>query len=323
MSLRFNMRDLSMTIQGSRQRFVAFPDRFLAGMAVCLFLAADRPTLDDERINERWQAAREFKLPRIVYHAGKFVDARADIGFYQGRNSLASHEFPWNTPGGRSFDERELTLKAIWPPDVKATKYPRVRVSGMMRPGWKWPVGTFVFELHYHRRGHPFELRVLEKITDGIGFDNWDAHLFRPFGSIAEDLGLTGTTRIRSVAATHPYNAFRATWRVTYYDDQDVDWKEKVDKTWVTVTGTDDHHAGRGHGFLSPRGYNGGMVGSERDGCAKCHDNFGQPVEFFEPVRDWYGAVGGFDAIPTFDPIDRRMIFTDATPNGGWRWKDN
>lgn len=310
----------------------------------CSFCFAQKPIeLDDERLGKKFSAAREYKLTRICLDSfGVYWDCRREIGPDGVRNTLGGMEFPWKHPGGR-FTELH-TKKFVWPPDVKAAKnlyvdLPAVqstsirngRLVGYMgterRITWKWPKGTTFFELHYHPKGWPFELRVLEKVGDGWGFDNYEAHIFRPFrGEDELPFVPVGVHRDYTINTTHPFNPFQAKGHVVEYNDAKVDWaKLVVNRKWEDHTGHNWHHAGLGDNWLSPKDYRGWLVGSSVDDCRKCHENTGASVDKFEPMRDWYGFLPGGDGVFSFDPIDRRTVKLNGIymPQGGYRWADN
>ncbi len=285
--------------------------------------------LDDERIQERWKSAREYSLSRICYVQNTFVDCRFEIGPPNVSHTLAGMEFPWRHPGGRFRDD--LTRKFVWPANVKPTirsvRYEPIRgiSRDWTRPGWRWPVGATFFELHLHEHGHAFELRVLEKVSNGAGFRNYETHVFRPFTS-PDDLPFKVSLRevvTLEVDSKHTRKPFVAREKVHIYRDANVDWSRIVDKVWTDDVGHEWHHAGAGDGWLSPKNYAGWMVGSG-DRCNKCHDNTGDPVDYFDVAsRDWYGNNRGDDGIFSFDPVDRRSVSTRGAHSGGWRWTEN
>ncbi len=296
-----------------------------------------RLLLDDERLNQRFAEAREFQLSKICLVSNTYCDCRKDIGPAGIRHTLAGMEFPWRHPGGRSVSG--LTKKFVWPANVKAIKNVRLRQRGVVskvgnryvlansfsRIGWKWPKDTTLFELHLHPGGWPFELRVLEKVQDKIGFSAYDVHVFRPFAAEADlPFDAAGEHVDYDINSTHPVNAFQAVGHVVEYPDFQVDWATLVRAApWPDTTGHNWHHAGKGDGWLSPKGYRGWMTGSTRESCAKCHDNAGAPVALFEPFRDWYGHIPGADGIFSFDPIDRRTVSLRGPHGRGYRWRDN
>lgn len=290
-----------------------------------------RPTLDDERINRKFQEARAYDLSRIVYVQNAFVIGNKEIGPPGQRHTLGSMEFPWAHPGG-TFG-KAITQKFVWPPDIRPASVRLERTNQtyfnpvrrqVIRPVWEWPEGATFFEMHYHPRGHAFELRMLEKVKPRQGFDSYEAKVFRPF--VGEDdltLHLHPVIEVREVRTNHPYNPFFARGKVHYYRDQRVDWKSMVNRVWKDSTGHDWHHAGLGFGWLSPKNYQGWIVGSDKDDCVKCHGDAGASVNKFEPFRDWYGFLPGLDGVFSFDPIDRSSV-SFRGPNGTpVRWRAN
>lgn len=286
----------------------------------------DLPTLANSAINTKLHQARVYELPRIYWFQGAFRDATYDIGpVEEGKtHNNGLRDFPWAKPAGRLQDH---TIKLVWPPDVRSTPVialhrtissvsnGRPRYARVRKPSWKHPVGICLFEVHMHPKGHPFEVRMLEKVTDGYGFDNYEARVFQPY-EYEEDLPV----RVRGVAhkvsmySRHPYNRFEASGVVWAYPDVAVNWKEHVmARQWVNVTDGRWHQTATGHGWLVPKEYFGWVTGGDDgrigfDACAKCHGNAGDHTSFFEPFRDWYGHIGGGDGTFTFDPIDRRTV---------------
>jgi len=304
-------------------------------LLIALFLSVvARPVLEDERLNEKFQAARPYDLRKIVFASGTWVVGDKEIGPPGQRHTLGSMEWPWAHPGG-TFGGA-ITQKFVWPPNVRPSNLGGVQklsygnnqgsvVRRKSRPAWVWPKETTLFELHRHPKGHAFELRVLEKNDDDRGFDSYDAFVFRPFNS-SDDLPFHAhavEVQSRVVRSTHPLNPFHQRGRLHYYGDQRVDWGELTSKAWRDSTGHEWHHAGIGNGWLSPKNYQGWLVGSERDACAKCHDNAGASVDKFEPVRDWYGFLPGGDGIFSFDPIDRRTVSRRGPDRRPFAWRNN
>lgn len=296
------------------------------------------PELAEEDVNAMWRASRIHDLPRIFYFApngvqGRFLSCEVEIGPQHIRRTNAGMEFPWRNPGGRGDDGRRLTIKSVYPPDIKAKivdvrlKKPYLqgptgyRYNYQTRRAWQWPKGSAFFELHYHPKGHSFELRCLIKTKDGYGFDNYEVRKFAP--KIRSELKKGEVVRVEQIRSTHPINPFSAKGEVYYYDDVDIDWKTEVLKEpWEDVTGSEWHHAGKGNGWVTPKNYFGFITGSKHEDCAKCHESAGIPNENFEFMRDWYGNVPGADGIFRFDPVDRRTV----RPNGqliGWKWRNN
>jgi len=303
---------------------------------VCLIalaqpLFAQRMQLDDERINGRWQDAREYKLNAIVYQGGTFQDTRFEVGLPGFQHTLSGMEFPWKNPGGRQTNK--LTRSFVWPRDVKPLRinnitYPNpTTFSGKKtRPNWVWPEGTTFFELHFHGKGHAFALRVLEKASNERGFESYEPHIFRPFRD-ESDLPFRVSQKIvkeMTVHSGHERKAFSAKGVVSFYPDVNADWSKLVNKVWEDDLGHEWHHAGEGHGWLTPKNYTGWMVGSG-ESCNDCHDTAGQPVEYFDrPGRDWYGFIRGSDGIFSFDPVDRRSVTANGQRHpGGFKWKLN
>jgi len=284
-----------------------------------------RIQLDDERINARWQEAREYNLTSICYMRNTFMDCSREIGLPGVRHTLGGMEFPWKHPGGRF--RSDLTRKFVWPVDIQAnTKtahYKPLRGVGRewSRPSWQWPIDATFFELHYHPRGHAFELRALEKIDD----TGYEPHIYRPFSS-PEDLPFTpALERVRTleVHSGHGRRPFVHREKVHYYVDANVRWSELVDRLWVDDLGHEWHHAGTGDGWLTPQNYSGWMIGNGQT-CVKCHDAAGAPVDYFDVAgRDWYGFHRGADMIFSFDPVDRRTVSFSGPHGGGFRWARN
>lgn len=287
--------------------------------------------LDDERIQERWSAAREYSLSKICYVQNTFCDARHEIGPPGVSHTLAGMEFPWRHPGGRFRDS--VTRKFVYPSGVKPKIHKRATYPALpnhirewSRPAWSWPEGTTFFELHLHPAGHPFELRVLDKVKTGNGFECYEPHIFRPFQS-AEDLPFEPqlvSTRTLTIDSGHAHLPFRATGTVHRYANAEVSWVTLIDRPWVDDLGHEWHHAGVDEGWLTPKDYAGWIVGNGRDSCVKCHGSAGSPVDYFDVAgRDWYGFVPGDDGIFSFDPVDRRTVSTRGPHGRGWAWTEN
>lgn len=288
--------------------------------------------IDDEHIADKFYKAREFSLTKVCRDSfGNYYDCRREIGPPGQVNTLAGMEFPWKHPGGRINGGK--TRKFVYPPDVKAkvgriATLPRISSGGpIQRETWEWPAGTTLFELHYHPKGHPFELRMLTKTKEGRGFDCYEVAVIRP-AQLPEDIPVKvkGVLSTPSVTSGHPYNAFKASNQVTAYEDVDFDWMKFVkSRKWADDTGHEWHHTGQGHGWLSPKSYAGWMTGSTKESCAKCHKNAGTHTSAFEPFRDWYGFVPGGDGIFSFDPINRKAVRINGVymPQGVPIWSQN
>lgn len=292
--------------------------------------------LGNPELNAKYKSAREYELSRVVYQDGRFIDGFVEIGPTGVKNTLASMEFPWRHPGGTL--SKPLTRKFVWPANIQPAvikdmqfKTP-TRVSGpyATRPAWSWPKGSTFFEVHYHPvGGHPFEVRVLEKVDSGYGFDNYDAHVFAPIESAEEvpfTARLVSSQRVR-IHSGHPSNPLIADGILHKYGNAPAgfNWTEFVgSREWPEVTGREWHHAGDGDEWLTPSNYHSWITGSDRDSCAKCHSRSGQHVTMFEPFRDWYGYVQGADGIFSFDPVDRSLVVPGTRlPRRGYRWRNN
>lgn len=284
-----------------------------------------RPTLADERINALFQKAKPYQRAGVVYFAGavnspfgSWIPRDREIGPIGQRHTLATHEFPWAHPGGTFGSAKTVKLK-LSTPESRGTAFEKkfwnnrtARHDLIERPAWKWREGSVYFEIHYHRtKGHPFEVRVQEKTGDGVGVDNWEYRVFRPY-QLESDLPIEPQRRIReklSIDSGHPRNPFKAEGVRFVYEDQPVDWmKEVMSREWPDDTGHEWHHAGQGEGWVSNRNYHGWVTGSDREGCVKCHALFGKSVDFFEAVRDWYGFVQGYDSVASDIPPGVKAI---------------
>lgn len=292
--------------------------------------------LGNEELNEKYKQAREYELPRAVFHDGRFIDGFVEIGPDGIKNTLASMEFPWRHPGGTL--SQPLTRKFVWPTNIEPASIRQAlfktptRVAGpyASRPAWSWPKGSTFFEVHYHPvHKHPFEVRVLEKVDSGYGFDNYDAHVFAPIENDQDlpfNAQVVSSQRVR-IDSGHPLNNFTASGVLHLYEDapENFDWIKFVgSREWPEVTGREWHHAGKGDNWLTPKNYHSWITGSDRDSCAKCHDRSGQHVTMFEPFRDWYGYIQGADGIFSFDPIDRSLVVPGTMlPRRGYKWRNN
>lgn len=269
------------------------------------------PQLDDERLQKRLSEAREFRGVHLNWLpaansglAGSFRNSFESVGPPGVRHTLGGSEFPWATPGGRR--RNGLTRKFVWPANVQPklfTAHYRPlpnHITNYSRPGWVWPVGTTLIEVHYHEKGHPFEVRVLEKVKNGRTFDDsMEPHIFRPFQSRDElPAGVVAiATRTMTINSNHPRKPFRAKGEVTAYRSPGVDWNREVRKApWPDDLGHEWFYEGYDDSFLAPRGYLGWIVGNGET-CGHCHSTAGRPVVEFDGARDWYGMHRGSDFI--------------------------
>jgi len=283
-----------------------------------------RPELADDEINRLWMSSRPHNLPTVVmHHNGQILDGTKEIGPIGVQRTLGVMDWPWNAPGGRTAADKS-SIKTVWPPSIQARPQQLLmRSNNRERAAWKWPDGSAFFELHMHRRGHPFELRCLRKHRDGYGILCYESRVFAPV--IPPHLKKGEVVRRESRRSLHPQNEKVFEGVCHYYDDVNVDWNAVVyGSKWEEVTGDSYSMAGKGDGFVVPKSYQGWILGDKTiDSCKRCHEDFGTSVGRFDARRDWYGFFQGADGIPSFDPIDRRSVKPNHGGLGTWTWKNN
>jgi hypothetical protein len=259
----------------------------------------DLPILEDERLNAIFQQASEYDLPRLAYRNGRYVSP-----------SGIADAFPWRNPGGLGSAEfsRKFRFTTGHANDVRQYHGgTRARRTLHVRPVWTWHKSTVVAEVHYHPvSGHPYEVRLHEKTGDDHGYDEYESYIFRPANS-EDDIPNCPQGRVQRVS--QQANGFRFEGTRTVYPDHDIDWNQFVTRPWLDCTGHEWHHAGQGDGWLTPHGYDGWVVGSDRETCRRCHTHAGAPFQRFSTAAlDAAFLVGG-DGLFSLRPLDPKVSY--------------
>lgn len=261
----------------------------------------------------------------------------------------ANREFPWNTGGldrssnGSDFkvlvlpERRDGTLQPIvgwW------ERLPGDRFDSMVG---KYPVGTKVCEVllvNDGERTRPFEVRVLEKIRDGVTTDFnkfWARKYFRPVRDCDHLWELTKNDPYHAKLERHYQDEF---WRDRLQDSHPVGvfnavalldtipamdkrlaarlleqpFQDVTDVPWITgrKSGTKGFApAPSGTSFVADH-FQGAFIHSNN--CTMCHTSVLKHADDFDRGRDWYGRVRGFDGIFSLCLADEASVARTGTP---------
>lgn len=244
----------------------------------------------------------------------------------------ANNEFPWFHPGGT--DRANVrTLRALSLPTHDGRMVPVVcfakvdRTASNPNPlkrrlSWRFPRGAQLFEVLFMTgpdgNPWPFEVRMRYRLES-----SWDTALFRPVPTrddLLEEFEFdVQRTEHKRVTATHPRETVfdvAAGWEtLPLLDPQDV--QRLLSRPFVETTGTPWSDVAAAptsvqRFSLVPEKYDGTLVGTDAQSCARCHEHVARHVTAMDPARDWYGYVRGSDGIFSFLPVDPSCVSRDG-----------
>lgn len=310
------------------------------------------PTVSREDVNDVLSDSRTlwYKSEKYFWHQGSFRTPTGQIGPDK-RTDDATDDFPWSHPGGTHRCVGVTDSKFVWfPPDRDILVYDRVPIMGAngidyrgrlrrvqrdTAPMWTYPKGTMFGEILYYR-GHPFEVRIREKITKEHGVDSWDVDIFKPYPTAADLLKVLPKDDPTAVHLRTDGRLVRKTLKARHRTEQSFDksaWTDTLPKTnmdyRILLNKTFESSMGEywdedcvaptteQEGHIVPPRYDGAFVGNDPTSCRNCHEHVGKHVSNFDLFRDWYGLVQGSDGIFSYSLADPRYVRRDASRGPG------
>lgn len=233
----------------------------------------------------------------------------------------------------------DTTLRSYFAGVNGGTFFGGGRESDVPALDWNFPEGTVFFEvLCFGDRLQAFEVRTREKA--GNAKRQWSMNLFRPFVTrdelVAAVDGLSESPALGKWGVddrtTHPqrkafeshelFDMLPSLGSTEEVDDLlDRPFGSAMNRAWDVVLKdgkvTQECLAPStlSNTSIVPRNYNGAFVGTDRDGCVKCHQDAGTHLRFFANSREWYGFVRGSksEQILSFHPVDPITISRNGT----------